>query len=160
MGGLRQWFQAVLKWNKHCFYYLHPNILGAITGREGGGCIHLRFMWIRVLHKSINIKTELNRFSLTTAKSRYISKNGRWVLFIFFTKFADLWRALIRIGYELNVTLIRSLQLVADVQVADLYVPLKSVTEAIQSFFFTPGEACPSVLRSRSVFDRLQLQLP
>ena len=100
------------------------------------------------------MNTDWNRFSLTTAKSRYISKNGRWVLFIFFTKFAD------RIGYELNVTLIRSLQLVADVQVADLYVPLKSVTEAIQSFFFTPGEACPSVLRSWSVFDRLQLQLP
>jgi hypothetical protein len=32
------------------------------------------------------------------------------------------------------------ISIVADVHVADLYVPLKSVTEAIQSFFFTPGE--------------------
>ena len=45
----------------------------------------------------------------------------------------------------------------SDVSQPDLYIPLKSVTEAIQSFFFTPGlhfDGCRiSFIRQMPMFD-------
>jgi hypothetical protein len=59
----------------------------------------------------------------------------------FSTKFLDYLYFFCKTSIDLNSQhLTNMLSLFPDVQVADLYVPLKSVTEAIQSFFFTPGQ--------------------